>query len=147
MDVDRNAPAIARKEITIAAPAETVWAVHTDIDAWPRWHPDITSTELHGPLQSGSTFTWKSGPGTITSRLEIVEPHRHIVWTGKAVGTRAIHVWTLEPDADRTRVTTEESMAGRPVALFKSYFQRMLDRTLDAWVAGLKTAAEASAPD
>ena len=61
------------------------------------------------------------------------------------MGTRAIHVWRLEPDGDGTRVVTEESMEGWPVRLLKSFFQETLDKTLDAWLPALKTQAETAA--
>jgi uncharacterized protein YndB with AHSA1/START domain len=145
MEINQQAPAVALKEIVIAAAPETVWAVHTDIDSWPSWHPDITASELKGPLEPGSTFTWKSGPGSITSTLNVVETPRRVVWTGKAMGARAIHVWRLEPTDDGTRVVTEESMEGWPVSLLKGFFQKTLDRTLDAWLPALKAAVETRA--
>lgn len=145
MEINRAAPAVALKEIVIAAAPEAVWAVHTDIDLWPSWHPDITAAELKGPPDQGSTFTWKSGPGSITSTLSVVEPHRRVAWTGKAMGTRAIHVWRLEPSSDGTRVVTEESMEGWPVSLLKGFFQKTLEKTLDAWLLALKIAVETPA--
>jgi uncharacterized protein YndB with AHSA1/START domain len=145
MEINKKAPAMVVKEIVIAAAPEMVWGVHTDIDSWPGWHPDITAAALHGSLEPGSAFTWKSGPGSITSVLEVVEPNRRIAWTGKAMGIHAIHVWRLEADRDGTRVVTEESMEGWPVTILKGYFQRTLDRTLDAWLDGLKATAESRA--
>jgi hypothetical protein len=40
--VDRSAPVIAHHEVDIQAPLDTVWRLHTDINAWvcrppPRW--------------------------------------------------------------------------------------------------------------
>lgn len=145
MEINQAAPAVAMKEIVIAAAPETVWAIHTDINSWSNWHPEITAVELKGPLKPGSTFTWKSGPGSITSTLNVVEPFRRVAWTGKAMGTRAIHVWRLEPTGEDTRVVTEESMDGWPVSLLRGFFRKTLDRTLDAWLLALKTAVETRA--
>jgi uncharacterized membrane protein len=36
--IDRDAPVIAHHEIDIAAPLDTVWNLHTDVDAWPAWN-------------------------------------------------------------------------------------------------------------
>ena len=33
--VDRTAPVIARHEIEIEAPLDTVWQLHVDVNAWP----------------------------------------------------------------------------------------------------------------
>jgi hypothetical protein len=46
---------------------------------------------MQGAVARGSTFRWKAGPGTITSRIERVEPPRLIAWTGKTLGIHAIH--------------------------------------------------------
>ena len=61
------------------------------------------------------------------------------------MGARAIHVWRLEPTGEGTRVVTEESMEGWPVSLLKGFFQKTLDKTLDAWLPALKTRAEEAA--
>ncbi len=143
MQINREAPATARKEIVIAAAPETVWAVHTDIDSWPSWHPDITRADLDGSLKPGSAFRWKSGPGSITSTLVVVEPPGRIAWIGTTLGTRAIHTWDLESTEDGTRVVTEESMEGWPVTVAKGFFRNTLDRTLDTWLTGLKATVEA----
>jgi ligand-binding SRPBCC domain-containing protein len=36
MEINSNAPVISRHEITINAPLESVWLLHTEIDAWPQ---------------------------------------------------------------------------------------------------------------
>ncbi len=61
------------------------------------------------------------------------------------MGTRAIHVWRLEPTEHGTLVVTEESMDGWPVNLLKGFFQKTLDQTLDAWLFALKTEVETRA--
>ena len=140
--INREAPAVTRREIEIAASPDTVWALDADIGAWPDWHPDITAADPEGPLRIGSTFVWKSGPATITSNLAIFDPPSRMLWTGRAMGTRAIHDWRFEPSNSGTRVVTEESMAGWPVSLLRGFFQKTLDRSLDAWLDGLKAKAE-----
>ena len=84
MNIDQNAPLTARKEIFIAAPVEKIWGVHTDIERWPEWQPDVSSAALEGKLAAGSVFRWKAGGLNITSTLQEVEPGRRISWTGSA---------------------------------------------------------------
>ena len=57
MDIDLNAPVISRHNTTIDAPLETVWALHTDVPAWPTWQTDITSAVLDTPFAPGATFS------------------------------------------------------------------------------------------
>ena len=143
MDINRNAPAIASSEAYVNASPSMVWAVHTDLRAWPAWNSDVTFVDLGGPLSPGTQFRWKSGGVPITSELRIVEPERQIAWTGRApLGIRAVHTWTFEPDGEGTRVRTEESFEGLLVRIFKGSMRRMLARSLKKGITELKAEAE-----
>lgn len=125
MQIDHNAPLTTRKEIFIPASPEAVWQLHTDINHWADWRSDISSATLEGLLQPGSVFAWKTPGVTITSTLQEVETNRRIAWTGTGFGTKAAHVWTLEPRDNGTLVITEESMSGwltRVMKLFMPVF-------------------------
>ena len=45
-DVDRAAPVVAVHEIDIEAPLDTVWRLHTDVNAWPTWQTSITAAHV-----------------------------------------------------------------------------------------------------
>ncbi|PSN15023.1 polyketide cyclase/dehydrase and lipid transport [filamentous cyanobacterium CCT1] len=142
MDINPNAPVSARHQVTINAPAETIWQLLTDIDGWPSWNPNISAATLAGRVKPGSTFRWKSNGIGIMSTLQTVEPHCHLGWTGKAIGTRAIHTWELEPVGDTVVVTTAESFEGWLVRLMQGMMQNTLDTSLAAWLQSLKQRAE-----
>ena len=144
MEINTTAPAIARHEILIHAPSEKIWQLLADINHWHTWHEDIADAKLEGLLQPGATFRWKSGGTTIQSTLQEVEPHHRLTWTGKALGTRAIHVWRLEPQPNGVLVKTEESFDGWLVSLLKGMMQKTLDTSLQTWLEHLKQKAEAS---
>lgn len=140
--VNTSAPLVASGEIEIAAPPEIVWEVLTAIDRWPEWDPDIRWTALDGGLSAGSTFRWKSGPGTITSTIREVEPMRRIVWSGRTFGIHAIHAWRLTPRDGGTAVATEESWDGLVVRIFRRQLRRTLERAVASGLRHLKTEAE-----
>ncbi|HSM81639.1 MAG TPA: SRPBCC family protein [Nodosilinea sp.] len=142
MDINSKAPAIARHDIAIAAPSDTVWALLTDIDQWPTWNPNISAATLEGELKPGTCFRWRSGGTAIVSTLQTVEPRRRLVWTGKVMGIRAIHTWSLEPQAHGVVVSTAESFEGWMAQLMKPMLQPMLDTTLKTWLEHLKHQAE-----
>jgi hypothetical protein len=73
--IDRDAPVIAHHEIDIAAPLDTVWNLHTDVDAWPAWNLEVTAAKLDGAFAPGNSFTWTSYDFTVTSTIYIVEDH------------------------------------------------------------------------
>ena len=142
MEVDRTAPVVAESIIEVAAAPEVVWDTIADFERWPEWNPDVKSMSLDGPVIEGTTFRWKAGPGTITSTLRSVERPGEIGWTGKILGTHAVHVWRLERRDDRTLVMTAESFAGWLPRLLRAPVRKQLQRSLDAGLASLKGESE-----
>ena len=142
MEVNKEAPAIATGEIEIRAQPEVVWDLLADIDNWPSWNPDVREAKLMGGLRESSVFRWKAGPGTITSTLQKVDRPREIGWRGKTMGINAVHVYTLEPSAEGTKVHTEESFDGLVVTLLKRTMRKTLQKGIDGGLASLKKEAE-----
>ncbi len=144
MEINHQAPLVAHKEIFIQASPEVVWKIHTAINDWPQWQPSMDMAKLEGPLAVGSIFQWKSGGLTINSTIQVVEPNQQIGWTGKALGTRASHIWILRSHNDGTMLTTEESMEGWLVSILKLIMPKFLESSLDTWLQSLKSKAEGS---
>jgi hypothetical protein len=148
VQADANAPVFATGEIEVAADPETVWEVMADIGRWPSWNPDITAATVHGPVRPGTSFSWKSGPGTIRSTFQVVERPTELSWTGRTMGIRAIHVYRLGPsdqDPAHTVVWLEESWDGLLARLLRRPFTRTLQTAIDTGLARLKAAAERQA--
>ena len=101
--IDRDAPVITRHEIDIAAPLDTVWNLHTDVDAWPAWNLEVTAAKLDGafaPPERGSRRLHCSKAfsplGTMGGGLRVVPAHaRRVVprWSPKEDEKRA--TWRL----------------------------------------------------
>ena len=140
--IARDAPISSAVEALIAAPIERVWAVLTAVEEWPSWNPDVKSAALDGPLAEGSTFRWKAGPGTITSQIEHLDPPRLVVWTGRTLGIRAVHVWRLAATNGQTLVRSEESYDGLVARLLRGRLQKTLDTALADGVTHLQAEAE-----
>jgi hypothetical protein len=142
VEVDKAAPVVVATEIEIAAGPEAVWEVLTDFGRWPTWNSDVKSMSFGGEVSEGAEFRWKAGPGTITSAIRCVELPRLIVWTGKTLGTNAVHVYRLEPRDGKTLVRTEESFSGLVARLARGPMQRMLKKSLDTGLERLKARVE-----
>jgi uncharacterized protein YndB with AHSA1/START domain len=142
MDINRAAPVITRDEILIEAPMETIWDIHTDVAAWPSWQPEVNGAQAEGPLAVGSVFRWQTAGLEITSTVEEVDAPYRIVWAGPAQGIVAVHVWTLDPQADGVLVRTEESWEGEPIHAQVEAMQGLLDGSLRNWLESLKRTAE-----
>jgi hypothetical protein len=144
MNINYSAPAVSQHEITVAASTDAVWNLLSNIDRWSDWNAAIAKSKLNGPLEPGSNFVWKSKGVSITSTLQEVEPMRRLSWTGRAIGTRAIHCWTLHPVDGGVTIATAESMEGWLITLLRKTMQRTLDTTLQSWLEQLSDAATRS---
>lgn len=140
--IDETAPVTVRLSTVIDAPLATVWALHTDIAAWPTWNTDIDRAELDGPLLPGNSFRWHTHGLDITSTVYELVPGERIVWGGPASGITGVHVWTFEPSGDHVTVRTEESWSGAPVEAAADHLSQALHDSLRNWLSHLKARAE-----
>lgn len=141
-NVDTTAPVIASHSVDIAAPLETVWHLHTDVNRWPEWQTDITAAHAEGAFVRGGSFTWTSYGFTVTSTIYQVKERSRILWGGTADGITGIHEWIFKETPTGVRVETNESFAGEPVKADANAMQAMLDTSLSSWLGHLKMAAE-----
>ena len=146
-DIDTHAPVVSRHDATIAAPIEVIWRLHTDVDAWPTWQPDIETARLDGPFAPGSTFSWHTSGLDIESTIYEVEDGRRTLWGGPAHGIAGVHEWLFTPVEGGTRVETAESWGGEPIEADVGAMQAALDGSLVAWLGHLETAAAGGTPD
>jgi hypothetical protein len=143
-DIDRDAPVIAHHEIDITAPLDTVWSLHTRVNAWPSWNQEMTDASLHGPFEAGNSFTWTSYGFTVTSTIYEVDDQSRTLWGGVAQGITGTHEWRFEPTAEGVHVTTTESLAGDPVDADTAGMQTILDNSLVAWLGQAEDRSRAS---
>jgi len=142
MNVDKNAPLYAKKEVIINASAEKIWKIQTDINKWPSWQKDVTEAKLKGELKKGTEFSWKAKGMNINSTIEEVEPKNKIGWSGKSFGMSAVHIWYFEKTGDKTKVISEESLSGTFPKLIKLIKPNFLEQSLEKSLKKLKTQAE-----
>ncbi|MFI6600513.1 SRPBCC family protein [Nonomuraea sp. NPDC050536] len=162
--IDPTAKLHHRAETLIKAPLSTIWNLHTDVEGWPSWQAPVTSMNRldPGPLRKGSRFRWTtpapatpSTPATtlvITSTVQQVKHNQCIRWTGPAIGKglridRGVHVWNFIKVKGGVLVRTEESWTGDQIEADPATAIKYLAPGLDAWLANLKTAAEARSYD
>jgi uncharacterized membrane protein len=160
--IDPAAKLHHRTETLVKAPLSTLWKLHTDVAGWPAWQEPVTSAKKldPGPLRAGSRFRWTTpAPATpttpattlvITSTVEQAQRGQCVRWTGPAIGTglridRGVHVWTFTRVAGGVLVRTEESWTGAQIEADPATAIQYLAPGLDAWLAALKSTAEARA--
>ena len=133
--------------IDIAAPAERVFAVYTDVERWPEWTQSVTSVERfdEGPLRVGSRARIRQPrlPMAVWEVTELV-PDRSFTWVarGPGFGTTGSHVVT-PLDGDRAKATASLEQAGLLGPLVGRLTKRLTNAYLDMEVRGLKACCEA----
>jgi Polyketide cyclase / dehydrase and lipid transport len=140
--IDERAPVISRHSTVIASPIDTLWRLHTDVNAWPTWQKAIDQAHLDDVFAPGAAFTWETYNLTIVSTVYQVEPQRHTLWGGPSDGITGIHAWTFTPVDGGVRVDTEESWSGDPISADVTGMQAALDASLTTWLDQLGCAAE-----
>ena len=88
----------------IAAEPERIWALWADAAQWPRWHHNIKSATLDGPLRVGAIarIRFKGSLRPTTFRVLELEEHRLFTDEGKIPGGRIRHVHRITPTGDGT---------------------------------------------
>jgi uncharacterized protein YndB with AHSA1/START domain len=137
-----GSPVRAEDEILIDAPVDVVWSTLADVESWPRWNLDVSRASLHGPLESGTAFSWKAGGMPLESRLRDVSRPGKLSWTGVTFGIRAFHVSSFSPSANGTMTVTEESFDGFLPWLLRGPMRSMLSRSLARGLDALKAESE-----
>lgn len=46
ININEDAPAIAKSNVKIEADPESIWNVLIDIENWPNWNPDVKNVIL-----------------------------------------------------------------------------------------------------
>lgn len=141
MMVDQNAPVRGSAEIHIAAPLQVVWEVLTDFESWPTWNKSVTKMRIDGPLAPGTKFHWKAGTN-IASTIQEVSPRTRIVWTGRTLVIKAVHVWLIQTEKSGVLVQTEESFPGLLPRVFASRMRRLLRNSLEQGLECLRHESE-----
>lgn len=111
--------------IEINAPAERVWEVLTDFDAFPQWNPFIKT--IAGETKVGAKLDVRIEPPggkgmTFRPTVRAATPVRELRWLGRVVIPGVFdgeHSFQVEPLADnRSRFTQSERFSGALVPFF-----------------------------
>lgn len=133
--------------IDIAAPAEHVFSIYSDVERWPEWLQTVTSVERldEGPLRVGSRTRIRQPrlPVAVWEVDEIV-PDRSFIWVahGPGIVTTGSHVVT-PLDGDKAKATASLEQAGVLGSLMGRLTKRLTDEYLETEVRSLKSRCEA----
>jgi uncharacterized protein YndB with AHSA1/START domain len=132
---------------TIDAPAETVWAILTDLATWPSWNSTVTATDGSVALGQKVTVSVSANPGrSFPVKVTALDAPTRMVWTGGMplglfTGTRT---YTLARDDGTTQFAMEEVYAG-PLASMVTRSIPDLQPSFEEFATCLKAQAESIA--
>jgi carbon monoxide dehydrogenase subunit G len=104
--------------IEVDAPVSKVWTLIDKLEEWPRWMPSIKKIERlsKGPLRVGSQLCVTARVSGLTLRLLMTITkfvrERNVVLEGKALGTKLIRFYALEPAGGRTKIIIGGDVSG-----------------------------------
>jgi uncharacterized membrane protein len=120
--------------VPIDAPADVVWELVTDVEAWPRCISTVRSVRRldEGPLRVGSS-AWIEQPGQPPAVWTVarLDPGREFSWSTARRGLRMTGTHRVVPDGPGCRNEIELAAAG-PLAVLLVPVARYVLRTENA---------------
>ena len=138
-------------EIQIDAPAERVWELLTDFDAYPQWKPFIR--KISGQPAAGERLEVRLEPPggrgmTFKPKVLNVDPNRKLQWLGHLLVPGLFdgeHSFTIQPlEENRVRFVQREAFKGLLVPLFARSLKTNTHRGFEEMNRALKARAEAT---
>lgn len=135
--------------ITIAAPAQSVWVVLTDLERWPDWTASMRSVRAlsSGPTGTGSQFQVRQ-PRMPAAVWEVTEftPHRSFTWGSRAPGVHVVARHDLSPTDSGTRADMTVDMTGPLAWLVAALAGQRIRGFVQMETDGLRHASERAQP-
>ena len=140
-------------DTAIAAPADRVWRILTELSRYPEWNPFIR--RARGSLSVGGTVHVRVKaalgiPLRFRARILVCEPGRELRWRGQVGGAwlaMGEHSFRIDPiDEGHVRFVQHERMAGLLPRLLAGLFAREVRRGFAAMNRELAARAERAEP-
>lgn len=138
---------IERRTTSDAAP-DRVWAVLSDLDAWPHWLPTVTRVEREDPVVApgvGAAYVVEQ-PRLPRTRWEVTEwvPGRSFTWTSSSPGVTSTATHELVPTATGgTEIVLAITWTGPASRILGLLYGRLTRRYLETETAALSERAAA----
>jgi uncharacterized protein YndB with AHSA1/START domain len=130
---------VAARDAVLPAPPERIFAVLTDVEAFPKWRSDVKEVEIlaRAPLQ----WREKGGNDTIAFEAAEVDPPTRLVTriTDKSLPFGGSWTFALQPASGGTRLTiTENGEVYNPLFRVMSRFVFGHTATIDRYLENLR---------
>lgn len=130
--------------IEIAAPADKVWGVLTDLPAYPEWEPNITRVD--GQISQGAKITihTRLSARAFPVKVSQLDPPHQMVWTGgMPLGLfKGVRTFKLSPSGEGVNFSMVEVFSGPLLGLISKSMPD-LSESFEQFSQALKERAEA----
>ncbi len=136
---------VFESSIEIDRPAEAVFAVFSDVAAWPSWTESMTSVDRldDGPLRVGSQAKVRQPklPEATWTVTDLV-PGRSFTWEARGPGIRTVGRHEVDPRGTGSTARSILEQYGPLGMVIGTIYARLTRRYLAMESAGLKTRSE-----
>lgn len=133
------------RTVTIAAPAERVWAVIADLERWPERIPTIDAVERldTGPLAVGTRVRLQQPrlPAAVWTVTEWAEGSS-FTWESSSPGITITAAHVVQARGDRSRLTLTLTVAGPLSGIGWLLSRSVTTRYVETEAVSIKMAAE-----
>ena len=133
--------------IEIDAPAERVWQVTTDVEAWPKWAPAMERIrrEDSGDFKLGSTALIKQKQMAETRwTVTEIDPGHRFTWQARSLGIDMIATHSIVPGESAVTSLLRIEMEGLLIKLLGPLMKLLVSKSLKLENQGLKHYCESS---
>lgn len=139
-----------RKTVDIAAPAQRVWDVLTDLPRWAEWMPEVVESGLAPGLTAGGAgaeYVVKQRIGTLRMKVAEFDPPRAFGLDTSQLGADFTFRYTLSELAGGiTRVVCDMTMGGITGTIAGPVLRLPYAIQLEAEMRALKDRVEGTTP-
>ena len=143
-----TATIFSHNEAVINASCPHVFAVLTDVSAWPEWLIFAREAHIDGPdktIHQGTLVHLTMFGGPMDTLIAEYVPNFRLAWFPRGASeakAQHYHAWLLIPQANACRVVTEETGISVDDSKRVAAHDTTMHRAHDLWLASLKWASE-----
>jgi len=136
-------PIILEHNITIAAPAEIVFARYKDVERWSDWDPATASSTLDGKFEVGTRgrLVPNKGLGVPMELTEVIEGSSFTIVSKIPMFLMQFN-HEIEPNTNGVKVTHRVKLQGLLLMLIGNRLASQIDKGLPITLTNLKVLAE-----
>lgn len=102
-----------RVDVDVKATPEKIWSLLTNVADAPRWNSTITQIEGRVALGEQLTIKVPISTRTFNVKVDVLDPHRRLVWSDGNAVFRGVRTYTLTPHGGgSTAFSMEEVFTG-----------------------------------